>query len=135
MVVSTEQTRFARSIVDWSEGTRMSDEATISERDGLHVEVPSFYVDSAAAKFSPYTYVLQLGVTDPSPESESDTIPLVQIIMSPHHAKALAFHLLASISAYEQANGTINVPGLRTELTLTGFDIQTITEDEAEDEQ
>lgn len=107
-------------------------ERSESENRSLR-EISSYYVDSATARFSPYTYVLLLGVSDPS-DAPEQTIPLVQLIMSPQHAKALAAHLMTTVAAYEDAYGTLSVPGLTAKFTLSVIDKANLEEAESADE-
>jgi len=72
-------------------------------------EVLDVYVDSASARVSPWTVLVEFGQQKMPVSGESDPTPMVRIRMSPQHAKATAMMLTRIMEGYEASNGPIEL--------------------------
>jgi hypothetical protein len=69
--------------------------------------VQDYYVNSCGFTVSVYEFLLQFGIkTDQKSESQ----PLVNVRMSPQHAKVMAKLFLRNVQAYEREVGPIYLP-------------------------
>ena len=70
-------------------------------------DIPDIYVNSVNFAVSPYDFILQFGL-----KSEENIEPkhLLNIRMSPQHAKVFAFVFLKTVRTYEQKIGEIKLP-------------------------
>ncbi len=86
------------------------------KRSASEEEVPDFYVNSVRLLTSQYELLLQFGLkTHP----EEDPKSVVNIRMSPQHAKVMTLILKNNIREYEKNIGVINLlPQLISDLKL-----------------
>jgi len=66
-----------------------------------------YYVNSCGFTVSVYEFLLQFGIKT---DQKSDATPLVNIRMSPQHAKVMARVFLRNVKAYEREVGPIYLP-------------------------
>lgn len=72
-----------------------------------HPVAPEFYANSCAFTVTIYEFLLQFGIkTDP----KTDAKALVNVRMSPQHAKVMARILAKNVKAYEKEVGPIYLP-------------------------
>lgn len=73
--------------------------------------VPIIYTNSVQLKLSLFDLTLLIGQTVDSDEERTQVKPLIRIVMSPQHAKALATLLSGHVRGYEQTFGPLpNTP-------------------------
>jgi len=72
--------------------------------------VSTHYSNGITLNMSPYDLVLNFGLNLPSGSAEvQQNIPLCTVIISPHHAKALARMLTDAVGKYESEHGVMQV--------------------------
>ncbi len=69
--------------------------------------IPDYYVNSCGFTVSLYEFLLQFGIKT---EQKNEPQPLVNIRMSPQHAKVMARLFLKNVKAYEREVGPIYLP-------------------------
>ena len=69
--------------------------------------VADHYVNSVAFTVSVYEFLLQFGIKT---DQKSEPTPLVNVRMSPQHAKVMARLFLRNVKAYEREVGPIYLP-------------------------
>lgn len=107
----------------------MGDDMTETPQD-----IPNFYVDSVRVNMSSWTLLLEFGLHDMPFDSEvSSSSPLVRLRMSPQHAKALAFIMIKTVENYESEHGEIQIPGMSTNVRVSGASV-TDSNEEGDDD-
>jgi len=69
--------------------------------------VADHYVNSVGFTVSVYEFLLQFGLKG---DQKTDAIPLVNVRMSPQHAKVMAKLFMRNVKAYEKEVGPIYLP-------------------------
>jgi hypothetical protein len=68
------------------------------------------YSNGITLNMSPYDLVLNFGLNLPTNNAEEQqTTPLCTVILSPHHAKALAQMLTDAVGKYESEHGVMQI--------------------------
>ncbi|MBX7158896.1 MAG: DUF3467 domain-containing protein [Acidimicrobiia bacterium] len=78
--------------------------------DTSHLEgsaVPEYYTDSVRISVTPYSFVLDFGLSTESPGEQKN---VATVRMSPHHAWVLTRALAKHVAEYESSIGSVRLP-------------------------
>ncbi len=78
--------------------------------------IPDDYVDTAIVTTTSFTTTISFGAI--GLEAPRSVTPIMRVRMSPHHAKALALHIITVVVGFEAIHGRMNIPGVQTDITI-----------------
>ena len=71
-------------------------------------QIPELYTNAAEIKITPYDILMKFGLTE-----DNKINPLINVRMSPLHAKVFSKVLNDNIKMYEQRMGEIKIPDVK----------------------